>query len=83
MAGQVEALLHELERHILGGRVERAAAIRRELAALGHDVEAPTAPVVESTTAAVPPETADTSAPSVATVAPAAPETAAAPSVGA
>lgn len=63
MAGQIEALLHELERHILGGRVERAAAIRRELASLGHDVDAPAAPVVESTTAPAPAET--TSAPTV------------------
>lgn len=80
MAGQIDALLHELERHILGGRVERAAAIRHELASLGHPVDA--APTEVETTAqpapsgsadaSVPRSVADTPPPSDSTAAPSA-----------
>jgi hypothetical protein len=87
MAGQIEALLHELERHTLGGRTERVAAIKRELADLGHNVDepaAPVVPVVETADAAQVTDTTAVSSVSLPTAdAPAAPETTVAPSVGA
>lgn len=50
---QIAALLHERERHILGQRAERVAAIDRELAALGHVVETAVETVVSPVVGAV------------------------------
>lgn len=49
MDDQIAALLHELERHELAGRVERVAAIRDELAGLGYQAKRSTP--VETTSA--------------------------------
>ena len=55
MSDQVAALLHEMEQHVMAGRVERVAQIKDELAALGHkltrDESAPAAKAVQTTAA--------------------------------